>query len=347
MALNDFTGQNIQDTYQRVVQTDGTNLADGTGSLLPISFNGNQTITAGGLEVSGTLKIPGFNDVSSSLASAIAGGDNLGNHTATQNLNLNGNSVINLSTITDNQNLLIFSGDHQDLTIGDVNEESSGTFFRIQDAQYTFQFGSTGNPGATQLIADTIIARTIISSSEGKFSSLKGNSPLVIEPNELRISASTFNINSDVNLGKDEAGGDAKLLNAKDIPIIEPLLQGTTSSGVQGSGRTQFGGNHEVELYSLGATKIYSKLGSSNNRIGSYILIGSGSLPGGNAVANTDTDTIRFGSGSSGATSNFYDGTDTIIFNTSQGHITASGNISSSGNLTVNSINGNINGGTF
>ena len=32
MAISDFTGQNIQDTYQRVVQTDGTNLADGTGS---------------------------------------------------------------------------------------------------------------------------------------------------------------------------------------------------------------------------------------------------------------------------------------------------------------------------
>ena len=39
MALNDLTNQNIQDTYQKVVQTDGTNLADGTGSLLPIKFN--------------------------------------------------------------------------------------------------------------------------------------------------------------------------------------------------------------------------------------------------------------------------------------------------------------------
>ena len=39
MAINDFSNQNIQDTYQRVVQTDGTNrLADGTGSVFtPIS----------------------------------------------------------------------------------------------------------------------------------------------------------------------------------------------------------------------------------------------------------------------------------------------------------------------
>ena len=40
MAVNNFTGKNIQDTYQRVVQTDGTKVYNGTGSLLPISFNG-------------------------------------------------------------------------------------------------------------------------------------------------------------------------------------------------------------------------------------------------------------------------------------------------------------------
>ena len=33
MAISDFTGKNIQDTYKRVVQTDGANLADGTGSI--------------------------------------------------------------------------------------------------------------------------------------------------------------------------------------------------------------------------------------------------------------------------------------------------------------------------
>ena len=49
MALNDLTDQNIQDTYQKVVQTDGTNLADGTGSLLPISFDGNNVIISGSL----------------------------------------------------------------------------------------------------------------------------------------------------------------------------------------------------------------------------------------------------------------------------------------------------------
>ena len=111
MALNDFTDQNIQDTYQKIVQTDGTNLADGTGSLLPISFdgnnvtisgsfNGNQITTTDGLEVSGVFKIPGFNDVSSSLALAVAGGDNLGNHTATQAINLDNNAIFGITNIS-------------------------------------------------------------------------------------------------------------------------------------------------------------------------------------------------------------------------------------------------------
>ena len=49
MALNDLKNQNIQDTFQKIVQTDGTNLADGTGSLLPVSFNGNNVIISGSL----------------------------------------------------------------------------------------------------------------------------------------------------------------------------------------------------------------------------------------------------------------------------------------------------------
>ena len=39
MALPDLTGQNIQDTYQRVLQTDDGTLRDGTGSLV------NPTVT--------------------------------------------------------------------------------------------------------------------------------------------------------------------------------------------------------------------------------------------------------------------------------------------------------------
>ena len=39
MALDNFIGQNIKDTFQRVVQTDGVNFADGTGSIIPIALS--------------------------------------------------------------------------------------------------------------------------------------------------------------------------------------------------------------------------------------------------------------------------------------------------------------------
>ena len=42
MALPDLTGQNIQDTYQRLVQVDSTgSFTDGTGSNIPIQVEGD------------------------------------------------------------------------------------------------------------------------------------------------------------------------------------------------------------------------------------------------------------------------------------------------------------------
>jgi len=49
----DFTGQNIEDTYQRVLQTDGTALYDGTGSLAVVNFTGSFTGNGDGLFING------------------------------------------------------------------------------------------------------------------------------------------------------------------------------------------------------------------------------------------------------------------------------------------------------
>lgn len=68
----DLTGQNIENTYQRVLQTDGVYIYDGTGSLFTISgssssintssfattgsniFIGNQTVT-GSISITGSV----------------------------------------------------------------------------------------------------------------------------------------------------------------------------------------------------------------------------------------------------------------------------------------------------
>ena len=36
-----FTGQNIEDSYQRVLQTDGKVITDGTGSFVNLQFTGS------------------------------------------------------------------------------------------------------------------------------------------------------------------------------------------------------------------------------------------------------------------------------------------------------------------
>tara|TARA_R100001015_G_C4467971_1_gene52619 strand:+ start:127 stop:324 length:198 start_codon:yes stop_codon:yes gene_type:complete len=52
MALPDLTGQNIQDTYQRVLQNDNGTLRDGTGSLVTLT-----NITASGnISASGDIQ---------------------------------------------------------------------------------------------------------------------------------------------------------------------------------------------------------------------------------------------------------------------------------------------------
>ena len=52
MALPDLTGQNIQDTYQIVLQTDNGTLRDGTGSLVTLT-----NITASGnISASGDIQ---------------------------------------------------------------------------------------------------------------------------------------------------------------------------------------------------------------------------------------------------------------------------------------------------
>ena len=47
MTLPNLTDQNIQDTYQRVLQTDGENIYDGTGSALPLKIDGPNLIVSG------------------------------------------------------------------------------------------------------------------------------------------------------------------------------------------------------------------------------------------------------------------------------------------------------------
>lgn len=124
MAINDFTNQNIKDTYQRVIQTDGTNTADGTGSLLPISFDGNNVIISGSLVAHSYVVSESVTAISS--GSTIFGNSSDDIHQMTGSLKLSGSLTLPFggtifvqdNTGNEDDTVLVNFADTQ-LTVGD------------------------------------------------------------------------------------------------------------------------------------------------------------------------------------------------------------------------------------
>lgn len=88
----DLTGQNIEDTYQRILQTDGTNIYNGTGSLFSIPsafpYTGSALIT-GSLGVTGSLNVASlYTTISNTVASFVGGVAYIGSNFANVQGNL-------------------------------------------------------------------------------------------------------------------------------------------------------------------------------------------------------------------------------------------------------------------
>ena len=78
MALNDLTGQNIQDTYQKVVQTEGNLFTDGTGSAISIVLTNqtsSMTVATASYAISASVEIT--HEVSSSYAQTASIANNI------------------------------------------------------------------------------------------------------------------------------------------------------------------------------------------------------------------------------------------------------------------------------
>ena len=131
MAINDFTGQNIKDSYQRVIQTDGTNTADGTGSLLPISFDGNNVIISGSLVAHSYVVSESITAVSS--GSTIFGNssddihqitgslDTLGPITASSDISASGDSHIFGGNISIDQDIIHLGNPDTKISFADTD----------------------------------------------------------------------------------------------------------------------------------------------------------------------------------------------------------------------------------
>ena len=113
--------------------------------------------TTGSLELTGditasNLSLVGFPSVSASLASAVAGGDNLGNHTATQNINVGGFNIYNLAHITASGDISGSSTSTGSFgAVGVGTGSVNGVFVATTEAEwnrtdeYPFQFINTDN----------------------------------------------------------------------------------------------------------------------------------------------------------------------------------------------------------
>ena len=134
MAVNDFTGKNIKDTYPRLVQTDGTNLADGTGSILPLTFEGNNVKISGSLIANEYVVSSSVTNISiATLSGSTTFGDSTDDtHVFTGNITASGD--ISASGTIEAQNFLLgsvggifvkdISGNTDDTAIANIADSS-------------------------------------------------------------------------------------------------------------------------------------------------------------------------------------------------------------------------------
>jgi len=232
MALPDFTGQNIEDTYQRVLQTDGGTLRDGTGSLVTLT----NITSSGNISASGTIigsNLSGTNTGDQNISNlAITGSDVIFNHiTASGDISASGTLFADdikatLPTGQDNS-VVILDADGRlktDEIDGDVFDtgvlaKSFANFdnFPSYGGQVAVWRDNTSLRGYTPITAkdDGTLIATVISASSTTGSFIK-----ILDVDKLRING--------VQVGE-RIGTDTKLGNTADTRTIiqSPKLEVT------------------------------------------------------------------------------------------------------------------------
>ena len=357
MALPNLENQNIQDTYQRVIQTDGTKVYDGTGSLLPIEFNENNVI------ISGTLTAQTY-VVSESITSVSSGSTIFGNslddtHQITGSLNITGSLIAsNLSgtstgTNTGDQSLEHLAVPGSSVMFADIT--SSGV---IKADEYILPFNklfkAIDNSGAEQTIINNFMVGSITFGDDDSATVIDGYITTISSPHMQasgHISASG-NIIAEKIIYIDHISQ----LGSSGITITGSL---TASGNISSSGTSfnYFGGNVLLDqqkyiLFDGGGSTTFGELkvqGGGESLLTPHTqsaIMAKGNLSitiGGDNPTSKWFD-IRNGNNGAG-----YPLINTpILFAVDiDGHTTASGNISASGDITGNTLIGKIDGGKF
>mgnify|MGYP003677181611 CR=1 FL=1 len=338
MALNDFTGQNIQDTYQKVVQTDGTNLADGTGSLLPISFDGNNVTISGSLTANEYIVSSSVTNITiATLSGSTEFGDTTDDtHTFIGNITASGNIS----------------------SSGQIDADKIRTGGRI--ASSVFDIACVGSIDTDGTISSTGISNSSTYTGGGRIV-LSGASSYIETPSY--VSASSLISQTHITASGNISASGTSLITAQDLildrQLTVPTIANVNTTHVTASGDISSSGDVSAARF-IGdvtnttgyrypnLTNVPSGIISSSLQVFTNITA-SGNISSSGTI--TQANGLVAGAGrlyfSEFGGSNIYfikAGNNLALANggltTSQ--ITASGNISASGEII-----GIINGGTF
>ena len=346
MAIENFEGKNIQDTFQRVVQTDGTNLADGTGSIFtPVSSSHAVTASHALFAVSASHEIT-F-ELSSSHAISADTASFATNFTASGNISSSGNINANLFTIDGNKFAAV---------------GSSGTFDIGQGGQASLNLTHITASG-TISASGTITALSM----SGNGSNLIGivSASHAETADTALVATNGFSNALTVGTGVDLSGGAVNFNGSSARTLTLDLTEVITNDGANRILTSDGDGTLTAEstfLVDGGDVTLNGSL-SASSFLQTATLRGDQNLSTGLQVDGYVLAQNITASGNISASGNVIgnrlfvqdlplakSGTDIISFGTSNilaANITASGNISSSGDLIVSNINGTINGGSF
>ena len=147
------------------------------------------SIDVAAINATGTLSLPGIADVSASLAGALAGGDDLGNHTATTDLNLSGNSITNIlnASASGFVSASEFIGDGSKLTGISSTLSIAGTTGTDDVDLTTDTFTFAGSNGVTAVVTDNTVTvstpQDLQSSATPAFAGLDVNGAATVSGN--------------------------------------------------------------------------------------------------------------------------------------------------------------------
>jgi len=320
--MADFTGQNIQDTYQRVIQIDGGRLEDGLGNPLPISMSGNDVV------IDGTLRAQSY-IVTESITVQTTGSTIFGNspddtHEFTGSLFVSGN--ITFPTVTNTLNGLYFQ-DTSTKIVGDTNYILIDGDNQVSILADNNIFMTAGNAVEIQSGDFKVTDGDISASGDIIGSRFIGDAQVLVLPNG--TDSATFS-NNNITSTLIKAGNDIRLGNNT---AVEGHI--TASGNISGSA---------VGTVSAGSGSFHHLKGDTTQATGLFVqgtITASGDISSsGNVLADLAfANRVYIGPHDESARLTF---DDTSVVNNmglhNQGHITASGNISSSGDVYAESI---------